>query len=432
MDEEYEDITCCHRITIFHPVIRNMLITKPVIQYFGFDRVTWSNLFDITTYLGIIIMAWAVLYFLFDKTMIPNNDGFGLYFLAIFSYCLGNFFSIIPYVKLPPMLGMLIAGLIVRNSGLYNIREELGIRTTTKIRTFCVTFIMIRFGLQLSFTSITKNTMFIIILAIVPSSIEILMITVYCRFILLFHWDWSFMTGTILSGISPVVIMSTLLALVEQGYGEAKRLDTILCTAACIDAVHVIALFVICFSIVFATDEYKTQWWLYLFIGLRDIILGLSMGMFLGTCFIFFPHRSHRHVDRYRVICLVLGSLMCTTGIAKIVISGAGFLSTLTLAFISITGWKILSHKFDSANLRRIMHTLWKLAQPILVGIIGADIDLTLWSISKFGLHLFCILIGLMGRCITAYIVAWSISSFTWKERLFLITASVPKGTLQL
>lgn len=141
--------------------------------------------------------------------------------------------------------------------------------------------------------------------------------------------------------------MSTLLALVEQGYGEAKRLDTILCTAACIDAVHVIALFVICFSIVFATDEYKTQWWLYLFIGLRDIILGLSMGMFLGTCFIFFPHRSHRHVDRYRVICLVLGSLMCTTGIAKIVISGAGFLSTLTLAFISITGWKILSHKFD-------------------------------------------------------------------------------------
>lgn len=198
MDEEYEDITCCHRITIFHPMIRNMLITKPVIQYFGFD-VTWANLFDITTYIGIIVMAWAVLYFLLDKTMIPNNDGFGLFFLAIFSYCLGNFFSIIPYVKLPPMLGMLIAGLIVRNSGLYNIHEELGIITTAKIRTFCVTFIMIRFGLQLSFTSITKNTMFIIFLAIVPSSIEILMITVYCRFILLFHWDWSFMTGWVTS-----------------------------------------------------------------------------------------------------------------------------------------------------------------------------------------------------------------------------------------
>lgn len=197
MDEEHEDITCCHRITIFHPTIRNMLITKPVIQYF--DRVTWANLFDITTYIGIIVMTWAVLYFLFDKTMIPNNDGFGLYFLAIFSYCLGNFFAIIPYVKLPPTLGMLIAGLIVRNSGLYNICEELGVTTTAKIRTFCVTFIMIRFGLQLSFTSLTKNTMFIIILAIVPSSIEILTTTVYCRFILSFHWDWSFMTGWVTS-----------------------------------------------------------------------------------------------------------------------------------------------------------------------------------------------------------------------------------------
>ncbi|XP_031771562.1 sodium/hydrogen exchanger 9B1-like isoform X4 [Apis florea] len=430
MDEEHEDITCCHRITIFHPTIRNMLITKPVIQYF--DRVTWANLFDITTYIGIIVMTWAVLYFLFDKTMIPNNDGFGLYFLAIFSYCLGNFFAIIPYVKLPPTLGMLIAGLIVRNSGLYNICEELGVTTTAKIRTFCVTFIMIRFGLQLSFTSLTKNTMFIIILAIVPSSIEILTTTVYCRFILSFHWDWSFMTGTIISGISPVVIMGTLLALVEQGYGEAKKLDTILCIAACIDAVYIIFLFVICFSIVFTTDEYKNKWWLFISIRLRDLIVCILMGIFLGICFIFFPHRSHRHVDRYRVICLVLGSLMCTTGISKISISGVGYLSTLMLSFISITGWKILSHKFDSANLRRIMHTLWKIAQPILIGVMGADIDITLWTLSKFGLHLFCILIGLMGRCVTAYSVAWSISSFTWKERLFLITASVPKGTLQL
>lgn len=49
--------------------------------------------------------------------------------------------------------------------------------------------------------------------------------------------------------------MGTLLALVEQGYGEAKKLDTILCIAACIDAVYIIFLFVICFSIVFTTGK---------------------------------------------------------------------------------------------------------------------------------------------------------------------------------
>lgn len=41
------------------------------------------------------------------------------------------------------------------------------------------------------------------------------------------------------------------------------------------------------------SDEYKTQWWLYISIGIRDLILGLSIGIFLGICFIFFPHRSH-------------------------------------------------------------------------------------------------------------------------------------------
>lgn len=54
--------------------------------------------------------------------------------------------------------------------------------------------------------------------------------------------------------------MGTLLALVEQGYGEAKRLDTILSIAACIDGVHVIFLFVICFSIVFTTGRLTVRY----------------------------------------------------------------------------------------------------------------------------------------------------------------------------
>lgn len=52
--------------------------------------------------------------------------------------------------------------------------------------------------------------------------------------------------------MSPVITMNCILALAERGYGENKGLATILCTAACIDVVHVISLFTISYSIVFA------------------------------------------------------------------------------------------------------------------------------------------------------------------------------------
>ncbi|KAK1116508.1 hypothetical protein K0M31_018971 [Melipona bicolor] len=76
------------------------------------------------------------------------------------------------------------------------------------------------------------------------------------------------------------------------------------------------------------------------------------------------------------------------------------------------------------------MHVVWRLVQPILVGVIGADIELVNWCPSRFGLHLLCILIGLMGRSAAAYLTTWR-TSFTWKERLFVVVSWLPKGSVQ-
>lgn len=38
---------------------------------------------------------------------------------------------------------------------------------------------------------------------------------------------------------------------------------------------------------------------------------------------------------------------------------------------------------------------LWHLVQPILGGVIGADIDFRNWTISRFELYLGCVLIGI-------------------------------------
>lgn len=189
-----DDLTCCHRVTFCPAGIRDIIVTNPVSKYLG-QRLTWANLFWTVTSAAMVLIGWAVLYFLLGDRMLPNNDVFGLFVLVIFSYWLGWSLSYIPYLNLPPTFGMLLAGLIVRNSGLYDIHEELGVATVSKIRTFCLTFIVIRAGLQLSSMSLKRHPMLLAMLAIIPCSVEMLVLAICCKYILLYPWDWSFMAG---------------------------------------------------------------------------------------------------------------------------------------------------------------------------------------------------------------------------------------------
>ena len=46
--------------------------------------------------------------------------------------------------------------------------------------------------------------------------------------------------------------------------------------------------------------------------------------------------------------------------------------------------------------MREAVATMWHFMQPVLVGVIGADIDFHNWSLARFGLYVVCITLGLM------------------------------------
>ncbi|XP_076653046.1 sodium/hydrogen exchanger 9B1 [Halictus rubicundus] len=428
-EEEFEDedATCCHRMTFISPLIRNILVTQPVSSYLC-QRFIWSDVFWLATTTMIGSMTWAVLFFLLGDTMLPFNAGFGLFSIMVFSYTLGWSLSYLPYLHLPPVFGMLLGGMIIRNSGVYDIHHDLDAITTSKIRTFCVTFIMIRVGLQVSMTSLKRYSTFLVTLALIPSSVELFVLSICCKTILDYPWDWSFMVGTILTCLSPVVTMNCVLALAEQGYGEDKSMASILCTAACIDDVNIVSVFVVCFSIVFGEGD--PRWWLYIPVGLRDLLLGIVTGVAIGFCLIFFPHRSHKYAAWHRLIGLILGSLMFATAAMQVTVSAGGYLAVVVFSITAVTGWRVLSANFQSRPFQKAVYALWHLVQPLLVGVIGADIDIAVWAMPRFGLHVLCILLGLTARSITAYATTmWT--PFSWKERLFVVVCWIPKGTLQ-
>ncbi|XP_043497108.1 sodium/hydrogen exchanger 9B1-like [Polistes fuscatus] len=430
-EEEEDNNTCCSRATFCNPILREIIVTDPISKCFD-TEITWANLFWLTSITAMILMTWTTLFFLLGETMLPQGKCFGLFVIVIFSYFLGWTLAYIPYANLPPVFGMLLAGIIVRNTNFYNIRQEFSIRTIAKIRTFCLTFIMIRAGLQLTTTPIRRNPLFIMILAILPCTIEMLILAICTKYILDYPWNWAFMTGTIVACMSPVVTVNCMLALAEHGYGEDKGLASLLSAASSIDDVHILSLFSVFYASIFS-EKHLTKWWSYIPSGFRDIILGVLTGFLLGIFLAFFPHRNHvqKYATWYRLSNLVIAALMCTASTSKLPVSGAPYIAIIIMSFVASTGWRILTVSYNTTPLKKAAYFLWHFMQPVLVGIIGADIDFKDWSASRFGLYCICILIGLITRCITA-ILSTSKTQFSWKERTFIALAWIPKGTLQV
>ncbi|XP_053596415.1 putative SLC9B1-like protein SLC9B1P1 [Microplitis demolitor] len=181
-----------------------------------------------------------------------------------------------------------------------------------------------------------------------------------------------------MTGMSPVVTVNCILALAEKGYGEDKDLAGIIATATSIDSIHVISMFSICFTLVFSE-----------------------------------------------------GSLMFTSGASMFAVTGGGYLATMVMSFVASSCWKQLSgNPFNVIPFQKTLFFIWHFMQPILMGIIGAEMDLTLWSSQRFGLHISCILMGLLARSFFA-ILANQGTNFNMRERIFVALAWLPKGSLQ-
>lgn len=193
-DEEKDNNSCCSRATFCNPILREIIVTNSILKCFD-TEITWANLFWLMSVTAMILMAWMTLFFLLGETMLPRGSYFGLFVIVVFSYLLGWTLAYVPYVNLPPVFGMLLAGIIVRNTNFYDIRRELGMRTLAKIRTFCLAFIMIRAGLQLTTTPIRRHPLFVAILAILPCTIEMFILAICAKYILNYPWNWAFMTG---------------------------------------------------------------------------------------------------------------------------------------------------------------------------------------------------------------------------------------------
>lgn len=191
-EEDDVDVTCCSR-AVCCCCLRQILIKSPVFR--RCEVVTWATVFACVTNIITGLLAWGLMYLLTGDLSAPGGAIFNLFVLVVCAYCLGWGLTYIPYLHLPPVFGMLVAGIIARNSGLYNIRDTISSQAMGSIRNFCLTFVMVRSGIQLNTTPLRTHPISLIVLALLPCTIEMVVLTFCFKGFLGFPWDWAFLGG---------------------------------------------------------------------------------------------------------------------------------------------------------------------------------------------------------------------------------------------
>ncbi|XP_065175967.1 uncharacterized protein LOC135805795 isoform X1 [Sycon ciliatum] len=404
------------------------------------------------------ILAWAALATITGKSALPGADGF-LFAISVViaAAALGGY--IVRQVHLPPLLGMLLAGFLLRNVYVVDVPSVVAGGTTTNdsnisnvtmspllmtaasgggeltsnlrsswssaLRSVALVIILVRAGLGLN-PSVLKRAKFVIMrLAFLPCLVEASVDAVLANLLLDFPWAWGYMLGFVIAAVSPAVVVPSLLGLQEREYGIAKGIPTLIIAAASFDDVIAISGFGIALGLVFSTGGSLA---FNIIRGPLELLAGIVGGTAVGVIAWYIPSsdKTNSHRFRNRIIFLLFGGLTAVFGTRLVHFTGAGALGSLVMAFVAGRGWP----DEDRKMVARSFALLWHFAQPMLFGLIGAEIDRNILGESFVGTAIGILWIGMLFRVIVS---ACSVVRYnlTLREKLFVALAWLPKATVQ-
>ncbi|CAI5669728.1 unnamed protein product [Oreochromis niloticus] len=369
-------------------------------------------------------LLFGVVWSITGKECLPGGNLFGIIILFICSMLGGKLVGMIQLPTLPPfppLLGMLLAGLLLRNVPYITDAIFIDTRWSAALRNIALSIILTRAGLGLNPEALSRLKAVCVRVALGPCMVEACIAAVVSHFLLGLPWVWGFILGFVLAAVSPAVVFPSMLLLQREGYGVEKGIPTLLIAAGSFDVILAITGFSTCLGIAFSTGST----WMNILKGLLEVVGGIVAGMILGMFLYCFPSNDQEDLVLRRTLMLLGLSTFSVFFSNAIGAAGAGSLCTLVLAFLAALGWKT-----EKAPVAEIVGQSWDVFQPLLFGLIGAEITIKALSPSTVGLGMACILIGVVIRLLVTFLLV-HYGGFNLKEKLFISVAWLPKATVQ-
>ncbi|XP_059482694.1 sodium/hydrogen exchanger 9B2-like [Neocloeon triangulifer] len=385
-----------------------------------------SALLTLIMIVVMILLTFGALISLLGNTAMPPDGGiFQLVMLTFVAFAAGFLLSL---CKMPPLLGMLLSGILLRNVGAFYL-EDSYLEAVSSLRKLAMVVILIKAGLGLDPQALKRLSCMVIRLSFCPCLVEAVTAMFAAHLLLGMPWLWGILLGCVLAAVSPAVVVPSLLALKEEGYGEDKGISTLVIAASSLDDIAAISLFGIFLGMIFSTQSGGLT--MEILQGPIEITLGIIFGICYGLLLIYIPHGKEKNIRIWRIFLLLGGGILAVFGSERVGFGGAGPLGLIVAAFFASSGWQsnVINDKITETVVE-FFSTTWLIFQPILFGLIGTEIKFSELEGSTVLLGLAVLLIGLSLRVATVWLISVN-GILSMKERLFVAIAWFPKATVQ-
>ena len=322
------------------------------------------------------------------------------------------------HLKLPPLLGMLLVGIVMSPSVL-NLLDPMTLDISGILRQIALIIILTRAGLSLSLRDLKKVGRPAIFMSFVPAIFEIVGIGLLAPLLLGVSPLEALLMGSVLAAVSPAVVVPHMLKIQEKGYGVNKGIPQLILAGASIDDVVVIVIFSALLGIM---QGVSISWVTFGWIPVR-ILLGIAVGLFVGNLLAKLFERVRLNADE-RTLTLIAVSFILVTIENETNLPFSGLLAVM------FSGIMIQRKNVEIATqLTHHYNHFWSAASIALFVLVGASVNVNF--LFQAGVAALAVIFGGLSFRIVGVFVSLLGTNLNWKERLFCMIAYSPKATVQ-
>lgn len=340
--------------------------------------------------------------------------------LALIFLCgmaLGSIFS---RLKLPPLLGMMMTGILLGPYALGLLDDSI-LAISPDLRKIALIIILTRAGLNLDLDDLKRVGRPAVLMCFLPACLEILGMVLLAPKLLGISILEAAIMGSVVAAVSPAVIVPKMLKLMEEGYGRTHSIPQLIMAGASVDDVFVIVLFTSFTSLASGSSLDALR-----FIRIPiSILLGIALGALCGALLAIFFRKIHMRDSAKVVIILSISFLFVvlenyTAGI----LSFSGLIAVMTMGIFLQKKRHVVATRLSAKY-----EKLWVAAELLLFVLVGATVDIR-YTLTAGVSALLLIALVLLFRMLGVLLCVLG-TKLSHKEKLFCMIAYCPKATVQ-
>ncbi|HDT8257740.1 TPA: cation:proton antiporter [Listeria monocytogenes] len=150
--------------------------------------------------------------------------------------------SLAKRMNLPSLIGLLFTGIILGPYTL-DLLSVSFLDISSELRTVALIVILTRAGLSLDLADLKNVGRPAILMCFIPALFEVVGTTLLAPIFLSISVSEALLLGSVIAAVSPAVIVPRMIRLMNEGYGQKKRIPQIILAGSSVDDVFVLVLF---------------------------------------------------------------------------------------------------------------------------------------------------------------------------------------------